>query len=86
MKAHLCVGGPLDGEFATSDDFYGYIPYVKGTKRRDWRAGRTPGMYDHLRKEYHQFNNASRAFAPKGCHVVWIHESVLKPSISPRNR
>lgn len=44
MKAYYCVGGPLDGEYATSKDFYG-----------DWRT-KEKGMYAHLYKQYSQFN------------------------------
>ncbi|HEY6019187.1 MAG TPA: hypothetical protein VIY48_04585 [Candidatus Paceibacterota bacterium] len=85
MKAHFCIGGPLDGEFATSDDFYGGYEKVPGTRRNDY-SKRVEGMYEHLKDEYHQFNNASRVGAPKGCHVVWIHKNALSPSISPRKR
>jgi hypothetical protein len=79
VKAHICIGGPLDGEFATSLDFYG-----RWTKD----MGHEEGMYEHLRGEYHQFNNAhSGAWKgkPKNS-VAWIHESLLKPSVSPRER
>lgn len=83
MKAHICIGGPLNGEFATSKDFYGeWDPVV---------IKRYEGMYNHLRAEYVQFNNASRPYntGQHGRHraqVAWIHIDCLPPSISPRNR
>lgn len=83
MKAHVCVGGPLDGEFATSEDFYGYP--ARDEKGRLERLNWTPretGMYQHLRNEYQAYHNAHRSNVP----VLWIHTSLLKPPISPRKR
>lgn len=89
MKAHICIGGPLDGEYATYQDFVGYW---------DDNGQRDRAMYEHLRDQYYQFNTAhhrstilqraSRKLGQKeeGCHVVWLHRSVLKPSVSPKNR
>lgn len=77
MKAHICIGGPLDGEFATSKDLHGEWSYP---------PGHIEGMYEHLQHEYHQFNNANRAFNKTGCHVIWLHESLMQSSISPRKR
>jgi GH18 family chitinase len=74
-KAHQCIGGPLDGEFATSYDFYG-----TWTKT----AGREEGMYEHLKHEYFQFNTARHGAARTD--VVWLHRDTLRPSISPRER
>lgn len=94
MKAHVCIGGPLDGEHATSEDFYGYRvinpetkkPYRHGERMPDGRYSfqRDPGMYQHLRREYHQFNTRSHGAAKSN--VVWIHTSRLTGSISPRQR
>jgi hypothetical protein len=88
MKAHLCIGGPLDGEHATSEDFYGYRPRDEKGKvipyhRAPIRA-REPGMFGHLRNDYCQFNTASRGQAKSD--VVWIYRPLLSGSISPRQR
>lgn len=89
MKAHICIGGPLDGEFASSEDFYGYrqrdekgrvIPYHR--LERGWE--REPGMYDHLKNEYLQFNTSS---SRRGrCNVIWLHTSRMIPPIPGRKR
>ena len=89
MKAHLCIGGPLDGEHATSEDFYGYrardekgkvIPYHK----LKTYAPREDGMYGHLRNDYVQFNTSHHGAAKSD--VVWIHRELLTGSVSPRQR
>lgn len=82
-KAHIVIGGPLDGEFATSADFHGGYEKVDG--RNDY-SQRVEGMYEHLAREYQQFNTAYRRSTLKGANVVWIHESLLRPPISPRLR
>jgi len=92
MKAHICIGGPLDGEWATSSDFHGdWISAGADSRRED-------GMYEHLSREYFQFNTArhqSTVFQhpsrKKGlgrveCHVVWLHRSLLQSPKSPRER
>ena len=96
MKAHICIGGPLDGEHATSEDFFGYrpidpktkrpYPYGVGKKMPDgrWPWSRDPGMYAHLSREYVQFNTSSHGAAKSD--VIWIHRSLLTGSISPRKR
>lgn len=73
--AYPCVGGPLDGEYATTEDF------------RTW--GDNPGMYTHLTREYHEYNYtvATRkrvgSFPPS---MIFIHVSLLKPLARPRDR
>jgi hypothetical protein len=94
MKAHVCIGGPLDGLFATSEDFHGYRvinpatkkPYRHGERMPDgrWPYERDPGMYAHLTNEYAQFHNASSS--RRRAHVVWIHTSLLPVAISPKQR
>lgn len=83
MKAHVCIGGPLDGEFATSADFYGGYEKVAGTNRNDY-SRRVEGMYQHLRDQYHQFHNASRD--SRRATVVWIFHEMLPRAISARQR
>jgi hypothetical protein len=83
MKAHVCIGGPLDGEHATSEDFYGYRRNEKDAYgNRTWK--RDPGMYQHLKHDYCQFNTGSHGAAKSN--VVWIHRDLLTGSISPRQR
>lgn len=94
VKAHRCIGGPLDGEYATSEDFLGYRqinpetkkPYIYHQARaagtNAWK--RDEGMYQHLKGEYMQFNTARHGNAASD--VVWIHSSLLTGSISPKSR
>lgn len=87
-KAHFCIGGPLDGEHAASEDFHGYrqrddkgkvIPY-----HRTGYVRPEPGMYEHLSNEYVQFNTANHGAARSD--VVWIHRSRLPGSIPMSRR
>ena len=97
--AYPCIGGPLDGEYATSEDFHGYRPINPETKK-PYRYGETPpdgryswqrdeGMYAHLKHEYVEYNGSGGGskrvggFPPT---MVYIHKSVLKPLQSPRKR
>jgi hypothetical protein len=88
MKAHVCIGGPLDGNFATSTDF---SPEY-GTPGSHWY---TPlGKYAQHQREYFQFNTAyhratvfvqfSKKLGRKReeCHVVWIHRSLLQTPLT----
>ncbi len=87
MKAHICIGGPLGGEFATSEDFQGGYPIKDG--RRDYTR-KIEGMYEHLAGQYAQYNFG---YAPYPTSItknrpsmVWIHKDLLLPSISPSKR
>lgn len=82
MRAHICIGGPLDGEFATNADFYGAYEKVPGTKRNDYSKP-IEGMYAHLKHDYFDYNNATRG---RLANVVWIHKSLLPPSIPASKR
>lgn len=97
MKAHICIGGPLDGEFATTEDFIGYKalnpetgkPYKWSDRDAEgrmpnglWSWQREPGMYEHLRHEYHRFNSGGTSKVS----MVWIHKDTLQMPISPRKR
>lgn len=82
-KAHLCLGGPLDGEHAQGADFYGGYEKIPGTRRNDY-SKRVEGMYEHLRSQYVQFNTASHGYAKSD--VVWIHRDLLTGSVSPKDR
>lgn len=79
-RAYPCVGGPLDGEHACTDDF------VRGTPEKyrgvSWFS--EPGMYAHLRDEYIEYNAARRS--SKQPSMVFVHTSLLKPVISARQR
>lgn len=86
MKAHVCIGGPLDGLHATSADFR----RESGRPGDPWHTEQ--GRYAEHGDDYLQFNTAyrystvlQRASKRLGhkleeCHVVWIHRSVLRPS------
>jgi hypothetical protein len=70
--AYPVIGGPLDGESATTADFED-----KG------------GMYEHLAREYHQFNSASGRSAKRiGGYpsMIFLHTSLIRPLIAPRDR
>lgn len=79
MKAHVCIGGPLDGEFAATIDFYGR--WVAEERRHE------EGMYEHLKGAYVQFHNAHRGRAREArAHVVWIHLDLLPAPKALRDR
>jgi hypothetical protein len=86
-KAHPCIGGPLDGEFATSGDFHGSYEKVPGTQRNDYSKP-VEGMYAHLSDDYYQFNTAYSYTMKRRnlARVVWLHVSMLRPSIAPSKR
>lgn len=88
MKAHPCIGGPLDGEFATDGDFHGYHEKMPGTQRNDYTKP-IEGMYEHLRHEYVPYNISTRSHmrGKKGrANVVYVHDSINKFSIAARKR
>lgn len=74
--AYPCVGGPLHGEFAQSDDFY------------DGRGQGVEGMYHHLRGQYHEYNSAAgRGKSTTGFpSMIWVHTSFLPSARAPRDR
>jgi len=76
--AYPCIGGPLDGLYATTQDFYG---------ASSW-SDRDEGIYHHLRNEYYEYNSGYGARKRIGGHpsMVFIHKSLLKPLISPKDR
>jgi hypothetical protein len=80
--AYPIIGGPLDGEYATTDDFY---PERGKPDSYYYRPG---GLYGHLDREYAEFNAASGGNKKLGGSptMVFIHKSLLKPLISPRDR
>jgi hypothetical protein len=75
VKAHICIGGPLDGEFASSRDFHGKWQYPEP---------REEGMYEHLARDYVEFHNASSS--RKRAAVCWIHISLLPLPKAMRDR
>jgi hypothetical protein len=87
--AYPCVGGPLDGEYATTDDM---IPtMIAARDYGKWKKGdiiREGGLYGHIAHEYHEYN-ASHGSAKKigsKPSMIFIHNSLLKPLISPKDR
>ena len=76
MKAHICIGGPLNGEFAASIDFHGRWDKDLKTRER--------GMYEHLAADYAQFHNAYSS--RRRAHVAWIHVDLLPMPKALRDR
>jgi hypothetical protein len=87
VKAHPCIGGPLDGLYATDGDFHGSYEKVPGTKRNDYGKP-VEGMYEHLKGEYTPYNIATRAMirGKERANVVYVHDSLNRASVSPRLR
>lgn len=94
--AYPIIGGPLDGMYATTSDFEERVvakhdSFKYGTKEIQYKAGhifREGGMYGHLANEYEEFN-ASRGVRKKlgaSPSMVYIHKTLLKPLIHPRDR
>jgi hypothetical protein len=82
--AYPCIGGPLDGEYATTDDFE--KPTDEKYRGNSWfREG---GMYGHLADDYAEFNNSrgGRKVIGGEPSMVFIHRALLKPLVAPRNR
>jgi len=85
-RAHPCVGGPLDGQYATDGDFHGYYEKVPGTRRNDY-SKKIEGMYEHLKDEYYPYNCANRSWARHRMpNVVFVHKDLVGPSVPPSKR
>lgn len=85
--AYPIVGGPLDGKHAITDDFSQYYQKYESDV---WPKDMGAGIYKHLADEYVEYNIAGGArskkvgsFPPS---MVYIHKSLLKPLISPKDR
>ena len=76
--AYPCIGGPLDGQYATTDDFY------RGWGKPEDKYYRPEGMYSHLSQEYCEYNAAYRH--SKYTSMIFIHVSLLKNKNSARKR
>lgn len=79
-KAYPCIGGPLDGQHAATEDFYQGSP----EKFREHSWFREGGMYGHLADEYASYNASGRS--RRGPSMIFVHTSLLKPLISARDR
>jgi hypothetical protein len=82
--AYPCIGGPLDGEHATTDDFApGY-----GEPGHKWY--RQAGMYGHLSREYVEFNRAGGGGRKKigaPATMIFVHDPRGELRIkAPRDR
>lgn len=88
MKAHPCIGGPLDGLYATNGDFHGFHEKVPGTRRNDYSKPTIEGMYAHLKGEYVAYNISARALLRRKerGNVVYVHDSVNRASVVPSRR
>jgi hypothetical protein len=75
MKHYPCLGGPLDGQIVTAEDFYTSVDY----NGRQWvRSG---GQHRKHSDDYIPYIRHSRnnVLAPS---TVYIHKSVLKDLVS----
>jgi hypothetical protein len=86
-KAYPCIGGPLDGKHAVTDDF----SPEWGQLGEEFFQPR--GMYHYLADEYMSYNNANgRVHLRRGTvkedspSMIFVHVSCLKPAISPKDR
>lgn len=83
-KAYPCIGGPLDGLNAATEDMY---PRV--VARRDsgqWKEGdviREGGMYGHVADEYEAYNSAGHG---RHASMIFVHTSLLRQVVSARVR
>lgn len=79
-KAYPCLGGPLDGQHAATEDFETASP--EKFRHHSWY--REGGMYGHLADEYVEFNAGRRTRSAPS--MIFVHTSILKPVISARER
>lgn len=80
------IGGPLDGKHANQKDFW--PEYVDNYSRKINEQGgrrkvmdRPEGQFYEHRREYHAYNNADGTRHPDRSSMVWLHHSLLSPSI-----
>lgn len=89
MKAYICIGGPLDGLFASTTDF------LQERVSMDWRnvagiyqnGGNIPNKIYHpagrfavYQKDYYRYNSGGKT----GVSMVWIHRSLLKKPVKAK--
>lgn len=87
MKAYPCLGGPLDGQFASTKDFvverYSQITnFVSGKVIADGFIGKIhhpAGQYSRYRGEYFRFNCGERRGPTT---MVWLHRDLLRKPIN----
>lgn len=101
-KAYPCIGGPLNGKHAITEDFSegpchyewpqkdgtwakSYMDRIPGEKPRKIVTG-PGGMYAQYKDVYNSYNAAGRYRAKGAASMVFIHISLLKPTISPGKR
>lgn len=80
--AYPIIGGPLDGEYAITSDFY------SGSGKEGDTYYRPEGIYYHLSRQYEEFNAAhgGRKVLGGSPSMVFIHTSLLKPLARPKDR
>ena len=87
MKAYICIGGPLDGQFASGKDFQ--------SARKSFRAVATnfdpdfdtcleiksepDGKFASLGPQYKRYNAGGQR---GGCTMVWLHVSLLRDPVT----
>ena len=72
VKAHICIGGPLDGQHRTYKEIQDEHPYPS----REYLQFNTAYRYSTT------LQRASKRAGTKlqECHVVWVHRSLLQPA------
>lgn len=86
--AYPCIGGPLDGEHATTVDFMrAQRKYNYETK--EFIEVAPEGMYNHLATEYIEYNCAggsSKTIGGWPPSMIFIHRDSLPALASPKDR
>jgi hypothetical protein len=87
--AYPCIGGPLDGEYATTDDMR--PTHIAARDYGKWKKGDViteGGLYGNIAADYFEFNSAHGRAKRIGAFpsMIFVHRSVLKPLISPKER
>lgn len=84
MKAYICIGGPLNGQHATSKDFAPQRMVFNKSNPNTWNStyanssintmSKPAGRHFYLKDQYLQYNCGKRGMA---CSMVWLHISLL---------
>ena len=86
LLAYPCIGGPLAGEYATAQDFYGGSRFLSSNPDDGLGSGRHAHYAgEYTPYEWPAFTGPYDAgdFPPKR---VYLHQSVLKPTLKAGDR
>lgn len=83
VLAHPCIGGPLDGEYADVQDFLGGTRFLGDTRKGSGKYGDLAGEYTPYEWVVLNKSVAPGDFPPKR---VYLHQSVLKPTLNASDR